>query len=104
MMYDGYLREDIIVFGNMFGKIDQVRYELLEFAVATGKSVVANRLYLSGEDIQLNITIGREMYLIKVDDDGYEVLKRDKKTSISHKYRVEFDSLRNGSFLELFAK
>lgn len=87
----------------MFGKIDQVRYELTELA-ASGKDIVANRLYLSGEDVQLNISVDGEKYLIAVDDVGYEVSKRNKKTSICQKHRVEYGTLRSGSFLGLFGK
>lgn len=87
---------------NAFGKIDDLRSALERLAAYSAEVVKYNRLYLSGESVMLNITIQREMYLFTIDEEGYEVSKRNKKTSQAEKHRVEYDHIKDGSFLELF--
>lgn len=99
----GYVDETQMA-GDTFGKIDEIRDALERFSSNCNKIVVYNRLYLNVESIQLNFSIDKQKYLVTVFDDGYEIAKTNKKTTQLERHRVDYDQIKDGSFLELFAK
>ena len=99
----GYV-DDSEMHGSVFAKIDDLREALEWFAAGTEKVVLVNRFYISGDDVSLNVTIDKEMYLITVLNEGYEVRRRNNKTSQPDKHRVDYEAIQDGSFLELFNK
>lgn len=90
--------------GRVFAKLDAIRDALAQFARDSKVNVAVNRFYLANEEVSVNFNVEKQMYLVRVSEDGvYEITKTNKKSKLPPQKRtVTYQHITSGAFVELF--
>jgi hypothetical protein len=86
--------------GNVYNRLNIALGALKRYAIYHNKNVVINRMYLSGTEIKLNISINGCMFLLTMDQDRITISKFNAQTSVSTNYPITIDQIDDGTFME----
>jgi hypothetical protein len=82
--------------------IEELNQLLFEMSKRTGKSVIRNRLYLLGDEVLINASVDGNKYVFVSGTNGYQVWHNCKKPLQLVKFKVTYEEILDGSFIEKF--